>query len=132
MEWKLTIKGIHWGSNRVAPDWNDKLAAHNRHYQKGAKIERDFILVCVNFIRLNLRGCKITNPVRITYTHYEADMRRDLGNIAFIDKPFCDALQKAGVLPNDNLAYIRSIHHEFGGIDKANPRIEILIEELTK
>ena len=130
MKWKMTIKGVHWGSNRVAPDWNDKLAAHNHHYQRGAKVERDFILVCVNFIRLYLRGVQIEKPVRITYTHYEADMRRDLGNIAFIDKPFCDALQKAKVLPNDNLAYIRSIRHEFGGVDKLNPRIEIEIEEL--
>lgn len=130
MEYKVVIKGVHWGSNRVAPGWNDKLAEHNRHYQKGAKVEREMVLVCLNFIHLYLRNVRIEKPISITYTHYEADMRRDLGNIGFIDKPFEDALQHANIIKNDNLACVQEIRHIFGGVDKTNPRIEIFIEEL--
>ena len=130
MEYKMIIKGAHWGKNRVAPGWNDKLAEHNRHYQRGAKVEKDMITVCLNFIRLQMRGVKIDNPIAITYTHYEADLRRDLGNIGFVDKPFEDALQIAGIIRNDNLSCVQEIHHIFGGVDKLNPRIEIIIKEL--
>lgn len=130
MEYKMVIKGTHWGKNRVMPGWNDKLAEHNKHYQRGAKVERDMMIVCLNYIRLQMRGVKINEPVSITYIHYEADLHRDLGNIGFCDKPFEDALQKAGILKNDNLSYVREIHHLFGGVDKLNPRIEIIIKEL--
>jgi hypothetical protein len=56
-------------------------------------------------------------------------MRRDLGNIAFIDKPFCDALQQCKVLANDNRQYIKKLTFIDGEIDKENPRIEIYIED---
>ena len=130
MEYKMTIKGAHWGKNRVTPGWNDKLAEHNKHYQRGAKVEKDMISVYLNFIRLQMRGVKIDKPISITYTHYEADLRRDLGNIGFIDKPFEDALQIAGIIQNDNLSCVQEIHHVFGGVDKLNPHIDIIIKEL--
>lgn len=132
MKYCVTIQGIHYGKNRVMPGLNDKLAGHNKNYQTGNKMERDMLIVCLNYIRMTMRGVKISKPVRITYTHYEADYHRDLGNIAYVDKPFEDALQKAGVLPNDNLHYVCEIHHIFGGIDKLRPRIEIVIEEVDE
>lgn len=131
MKYYVTIKGVHFGKNRVIPGWNDRLSASNKHYQQGGKMERDMLIVCLNFIRINMRGVKIVNPIRITYTHYEADRKRDIGNMTFCDKVFEDALQRAGVLPNDNLQYVREIHHVFGGVDKLRPRIEIEIEELV-
>ena len=130
MKYKVVLQGVFYGQKRTAPGWNDKLSANNRHYQQGAKMERDMIIVCSNAIRRQLRGLKIDKPISISYTYFEADRKRDIGNICYIDKPFEDALQKCGIIPNDNQNYVRELHHYIGGIDKGNPRIEIELEEL--
>ena len=129
---KVVIKGIFYGKNRTCPGWNDRISASARHPQAGAKMEREFVDVCGWEIRKQLKGVKIEKPIRITYTFHEADRRRDVGNIAFVDKPFCDALQRVGILPNDNQEYVRELHFVLGAIDKNNPRIEIEIEVLDE
>jgi len=93
-------------------------------------MERDFVMICSNAIRYQLRKAKVEKPIRITYTFYEADGRRDLGNISFIDKPFEDALQVCKVLQNDNQTWVKELHFILGGTDKKNPRILIEIEEI--
>lgn len=130
MKYKVVLQGVFYGQKRTAPGWNDKLSANNRHYQQGAKMERDMIIVCSNAIRRQLRGLKIDKPISISYTFHEVDSRRDVGNLAYISKPFEDALQKCGVLENDNPKWLREQHFYIGDIDRNNPRIEIEISEV--
>lgn len=132
MEYKIVIKGVFFNKTKTAPGWNDRISASARHPLQGAKMEKDFVMICSNAIRKNLKRLKIENPVKITYVFYEPDKKRDLGNIAFIDKPFEDALQLTNVLPNDNQNYVKELHFVLGDTDKINPRIEILIEEIKK
>ena len=47
------------------------------------------------------------------------------------DKSFQDALQKVGVIKNDGWNDVINITPDFG-IDKLDPRIEVIIEELEK
>lgn len=130
MKYIVEIKGTYYGKNRTAPGWNDRIAASARNPHAGGKVEKDFLMVCANAIRWQLRKAKVVRPVRITYTFYEADERRDLGNIAFIDKPFEDALQLCKVLENDNQTWVRELHFLLGKTDKKNPRIVVEIEEI--
>jgi Holliday junction resolvase RusA-like endonuclease len=130
MKYIVEIKGTYYGKDRTAPGWNDRIAASARHFREGGKMEHDFVMVCVNAIRSQLRKVKVQNAVRITYTFYETDERRDLGNIAFIDKPFEDALQLCKVLENDNQVWVRELHFIIGKTDKKNPRILVEIEEI--
>ena len=44
----------------------------------------------------------INNPVYISFLWIDANRRRDLDNIAFAKKFILDALQKKGILKNDN------------------------------
>lgn len=129
-KYRVVIKGVFYGKNRTMPDWNNALAATGKHYQQGAKMKRDMQVVCVDAIRRQLRNLKLKNPIRITYIFFEADRRRDLGNITYADKVFEDALQVCGVLPNDNQEWVRELTFTMGNTDKQNPRIEIIIEEL--
>lgn len=54
----------------------------------------------------------------------------DVANVcSVVDKFFLDALVESGKLPDDNYQYVPKVTYEFGGYDKGNPRIEIIIEE---
>lgn len=130
MIYKVVIKGRYYG-NHTAPGWNDRIASSARHPKQGGRMEKDFLTVCIDAIRTQLRGVKLNIPVELRYAFYEPDKRRDLGNIAYIDKPFCDALQKCGVLENDGQNEIRKLLFELGETDKENPRIEVFISEVS-
>lgn len=61
---------------------------------------------------------------------YFPNRRTDLDNWTFTHKFILDGFQEASVrgkvfLPNDNLTYVASLHDDFMGIDKDNPRVEI-------
>lgn len=132
MKHNVVIKGIYYGKTRTMPDLNDYLHDCARHPQVGAKMKRDYMMVCCNAIRRQLPRVKIHNPIVIHYRFYEIDKKRDKGNIfAFTDKVFEDALQKCEVIKNDGWSDIENFTHEFF-IDKQNPRIEIEIEEKEK
>ncbi len=72
---------------------------------------------------------RITSPVRMHYTWYEPNTRRDLDNISsFGRKVIQDALVVSRVIPDDGWNVIKGYSDEFY-VDKNNPRIEVLIEE---
>lgn len=132
MTHKFIIKGIYYGKNRTFPDLNDYIAACNKSPQHGAKMKRDYQMIASNAIRYQLKRLQIRKPVRIHYTFYEADMRRDFSNVgSFGTKVIEDALQKCGVLKNDNQAWVRGYTHDFE-ISPNNPRIAVEIEELEE
>lgn len=74
---------------------------------------------------------KLQPPLRVTYTVFKGDKRNcDLGNICSIHQKFFeDALVELGKLPDDNYEMISEVNYRWGGIDKLNPCLEIMIEE---
>lgn len=80
-------------------------------------------------IELNrqFRGHKITAyPLTITLTFYFDNKRRhDLDNAA---GGVMDALQASGVIEDDCVANVNALHLHYGGLNKTNPRVEILIK----
>lgn len=124
------IKGVYYGKTHTFPDLNDYLKACGTHPQVGAKMKRDYMMIASNAIRRQLCRLKISVPVKIHYFFYEGDIRRDLSNVgSFATKVIEDALQKCGVIKNDNQVWVKGYTHDFF-IDKENPRIEVIIEEL--
>ena len=131
MEHKVIIKGKYYGKDNVFPGLNDYIHSCGRHPQVGAKMKRDYQTIAANAIRVQLKRLIILNPVRIHYTFYEATEKRDPSNVAsFFVKVFEDALQQCGVLKNDNWKYLKGYSQEFH-IDRANPRVEVVIEEIA-
>lgn len=70
--------------------------------------------------------------VHLTLTVFPSTKRLcDLDNIASVHlKFFLDALTEAGKLPDDNYQHVPYYAVRIGSIDKDNPRVEILIEEI--
>lgn len=127
---KVVIKGIYFGKCRTFPDLNDYIHACGRHPRIGAKMKRDYQTIAANAIRKQVGRIKLRTPVRIHYTFYESDQRRDPSNIAsFFVKVFEDALQQCGVLKNDNRVCLKGYSQEFF-IDNRSPRVEVVIEEV--
>ena len=114
------IKGVFYGKTHTFPDLNDYLKSCGTHPHVGAKMKRDYMMIASNAIRRQLGGLKISVPVKIHYFFYEG---------SFATKVIEDALQKCGVLKNDNQVWVKGYTHDFF-IDEENPRIEVTIEEL--
>lgn len=75
---------------------------------------------------------KLQPPIQITYTVFKGDKRNcDIGNICSVHQKFFeDALVELGKLPDDNHNMIKRSIFEWGGIDKLNPCVMIMIEEV--
>lgn len=74
---------------------------------------------------------QLVPPLRITYTVFKGDKRTcDIGNICSVHQKFFeDALVECGRIRDDNHILIPEVVYRWGGIDKLNPCVEILIEE---
>ena len=109
-------------------DLNTYINAERSNRYAGAKIKQEM----TDYITLITKSLKteIRTPVRITYRWYCKNKRKDKSNIAFAKKFIEDGLVVAGVLKNDGWNDIEGFNDRFY-IDKANPRIEVDITELT-
>lgn len=74
---------------------------------------------------------KVLLPCKVTYTIYYPTKRVfDIDNIgAVVNKFTHDALVELDILEDDNYNFVYEIKYKFGGVDKENPRCEVLIEE---
>lgn len=81
-----------------------------------------------------LKGVKLKTPIHIGFVLYKSQNRKlDRSNIlSIVEKFFCDALTHYGCIEDDNDEYIKSTKYTTGGVDRKNPRVEILIKESTK
>ena len=122
--YKITIPG-------TLPGLNEYINAERGNRYQAASLKKqteDMIAAC---IAQQLRGVRFDGPVKITYTWYEENRKRDKDNIAFAKKFVQDALVKAGVLANDGWQEIVSFSDRFK-VDKDNPRVEVIIESAGK
>ena len=109
---------------------NEYTSANRRNYHVGGKMKRDNEETIIWSIRQQLRDLHITSPVIIHYTFYELNKQRDKDNILSCAMKFIqDSLVKTKVLKNDGWKEIENFTHEFR-VDKNNPRIEVILEEV--
>jgi len=129
-QYKFTIPG-------TLPGLNEYINAERGNRYQAAKLRRQTEEMIVMCIWEQMPGLvsqyvvEISEPVHIEYHWYEPNRRRDKDNIAFAKKFVQDALVKAGVLANDGWQEIVSFADRFG-IDKDNPRVEVVIERAGK
>lgn len=70
-----------------------------------------------------------TGPVVLHFKWIEKDLRRDPDNICAGTKFILDALVELKRIPDDSRKWILGITHEFPAPDKANPRVEITLND---
>lgn len=121
MTYRFTVDGR-------LPSLNDYVRAERSGWQAANSMKHKFEkLVAGSAVGLR----QITKPVRIRYTFFERDRRRDKDNVAGVaHKIVQDALVKAGILVNDSWDYVVGFSDDFQ-IDKQRPRIEIELIEVN-
>lgn len=102
----------------------------NTHYQvlSDAKIEYSKV------VKKEIGGVdwKIIEKAKIIFEYYHGSKRRvDKSNpCSIIEKFACDALTDIGLWVDDDSEHIPITEYRWGGVDKNNPRCELIIEEL--
>ena len=112
------------------PSLNELLAACNRNHFVGAKLKRDVEEMIGWFIQKAVNAGTLhptDKPVRFRIVWHERTKKRDPDNIVSGKKYILDALQKQGILPNDNRKYVKGFTDEI--VDDTRDYVEVEIEE---
>lgn len=87
------------------PSLNDYVDACRSHWSKGARMKRNVeegIIWAIKAAKCRGDVSPATGPVALSLEWHESDQRRDWDNIVFAKKFIMDAMQKAGIIANDN------------------------------
>lgn len=113
------------------PSLNEYIFACRSHWANGARMKKETqqsILQCLRAAMYKGRLRKINGACVVHFEWRESTMRRDCDNIASAKKYILDAMQEAGILPNDNRKYVRGFTDTFVSADRDGVFVEI--EEL--
>ena len=100
----------------------------NAHYQSSNIAKKRFKkMMLPQLVDLD----QFNGQLRVDYTYYAKRAGTDLDNfVGCAKKFFQDALTEVGLIADDNCSVIIKNTETYGGIDKENPRIEVVITEL--
>ena len=100
----------------------------NTHFQVLNKVKKEYKAAITD----QLKDKPHFHNVKIRYVLYVKTNRLcDISNVLSIhDKFFCDALVELDKLPEDNYQHLQDVQYCYGGKDKDNPRVEILVTEV--
>ena len=127
MKIDLPLEVYYTKNKKFILNLNNYRNAHYRTLSNAKKIYADNLVDRISYP-------KYEEPVVLTYTYYAKSKRRlDVSNpCSIIDKFTCDALVKAGVLEDDSSKQIKQVIYKYGGIDKENPRCELVIKKIDQ
>lgn len=111
------------------PSMNELIAANRQNRYKGAKMKRETEEVIGQYIRIaRLRGTikPVSEPVEVHIEWHEKTKKRDADNIQSAQKFILDALQKQGILINDNRRYVKQIYHKI--VDDTADFVEVTLK----
>lgn len=132
MDYDLVLNGTMPNLNDYLHGERIAIRKNGKFTTKGNAMKQEYQRKVVSAVRSQLRGIHIDKPVKIYYTFYEENRKRDLDNIsAFAHKVIQDGLVKGGLLENDGWKNIVGFSDDFF-VDKDNPRIEVTIREVDE
>lgn len=115
------------------PSLNEYVSANRAHWSKGARLKADTEQMIVYAIKsaVNRGKChKVTRPCWIEFIWCEYGARRDLDNVYSAKKYILDAMQKAGIIDNDDRKHIYGLSDRIAAANtKADERIVVYIHE---
>lgn len=123
VQYTLIIKG-------KLDNLNDYITACRLSRYAGAELKHknEDAVLCAIYEQLG--RTRIKKKIKMQYKWYEPNSRRDLDNISsFGRKVIQDALVKAKIITDDGWKNIVGFSDKFY-VDKENPRIEVVIEEI--
>lgn len=111
------------------PSLNEYTRACRAHWSKGAKMKQENErLACWYIQQAKLNGTleNVDGPVVIHFEWREKTRRRDPDNVYFAKKFVLDAMQRMGVLPNDNQKYIVGLYSTISIADEYGVKVTII------
>lgn len=108
--------------------WLNLNQYRNAHHFTLDKAKKKFKTI----VTPKLSNIPFIDKVRISYILYAPNERkRDVANVcSIVDKFFSDCLVEAGKLEDDDWQYLPLIAYGWGGVDKLNPRVDVIIEKI--
>lgn len=107
-------------------DLNEYLKAVNSSRYAGNDVKQDNTNIAM-LSAMKSKAKKIEDyPVRIQFSWYSKNSRKDIDNVAFAKKFILDGLVHAKVLKDDSRKYVKGFSDDFF-IDADNPRVEVVI-----
>jgi Holliday junction resolvase RusA-like endonuclease len=109
---------------------NNKTMAMNRRTGKmfpmTDKSTTVYIKDAIRQLEEQFRGLKITHyPISVQMAFfYPTKHRKDIDNSA---STILDCMKSAGVIVDDDCQHVDELYCSFGGYDKENPRVEIIL-----
>lgn len=113
------------------PSLNDYTRACRSHWSKGAEYKRNVEADIIWQIRAARNKGTLHPVARKIVLHiawHESDQRRDVDNIVSAKKFILDAMQKAGIIPNDNRKYVAGVYDEI--IDDTSDFVHVTLREV--
>lgn len=114
------------------PSLNEVINQNRGNRYAGASMKKDLEAMICLYIRDAVRKgalSVVTKPCYVKFTWYERTKRRDVDNIQSSQKFVLDALQKCGILPNDNRKWVRQTVHTVVDADHDGVRVELIEED---
>lgn len=111
------------------PSLNDYINACRSHWSKGAQMKANVethIMWAIKFAKNHKHCREATGPVIIHFEWHEKDKRRDLDNIYSAKKYILDAMQKAGIIKNDDRRHVVGLYDTIVDDDKDGCLVTIL------
>ena len=113
------------------PGLNDYTRACRSHWSKGAEYKRRVEESIIWYIKA-AQGRGLLHPtsgrIVLHIEWHESDMRRDVDNIVFAKKFILDAMQKAGIIPDDNRKHVAGVFDEI--IDDKTDYVRVWLKEI--
>lgn len=123
---KLVIHG------NVKAKKNNKRVVYNKRTGKPFimtdKDTGDYMKDAISQLKEQFEGCKITGyPINVQMVfYYPTKHRKDIDNSM---TTILDCMKTAGVIEDDDVTHVNELYSYFGGYDKEDPRVEILLED---
>ena len=102
--------------------------ASGRPFITSSNKAKEWTQIAVRELQEQFKGYKVTEyPITLRLVFYNKDnIRRDLDNQL---STVLDAMRHAGVIAEDDNKHINKLLVEYGGLDKANPHCEIILDD---
>lgn len=114
------------------PSLNEYTRACRAHWSRGAKMKQESERLACWYIQLaKLNGTlrDVDWPVVIHFEWTERTRRRDPDNVFSAKKFILDAMQRMGVLPNDNQKYIVGLYDTIRNGEKDGVKVTLIAQE---
>lgn len=111
---------------------NNKTMALNRKTGKmfpmTDKATTEYMKDAIQQMKDQFEGLKISDyPINVQMVfYYPTKHRKDIDNSM---STILDCMVKAGVIEDDDVTHVNELYAFFGGYDKDDPRVEILLED---